>query len=274
MKLDTSKTISFLGCGWLGLPSALKLLHQGYKVKVSTTTESKIDTFKEKGLKPFLINLSAFDEKSLIDFLNTDTLIINIPPGKSSETNFHASQLNKIIPFLEQSTISHIIYVSATSVYHEQNQIAFESDVLDATQASNQKLGLAENLIKAIKNKHITILRYGGLVGGSRNLLKFFEGKINVNGGNVPVNLIHQNDAVNLLCDSVIEQLWDETYNVCCPIHPTKKEFYTNLANQFKAVAPQFIENDDSNYKIINSDKIIKKLDYKFEYENPLDFEY
>lgn len=274
--LPTSNTIAFLGGGWLGFPSAVQLRQKGYVVKVSTTTESKLAYFQSKSLLPYLLQLSpeVNNTNTIQDFLNADTLVINIPPGKASSLDFHPNQIKSLLPFLEQSSVSHIIYVSATSVYHEHNQEAFENEVSNATAANNQKLALAEDLLKAIPNKHITILRYGGLVGGTRNLLKFFEGKMNVEGGNVPVNFIHQKDAVNLLCETVTQQLYDDTFNVCAPLHPTKKEFYTTLATRFNAIPPQFLLNDQAPFKIVNAEKIVKALDYKFEFEDPLTFEY
>ena len=275
-KLKTNNSVSLLGCGWLGLPTAIKLHNEGFEVKVSTTSTSKLEVLISQKLTPFLINLNPEinDLEALTVFLEADTLIINIPPGKASSAEFHPTQIKNILPYIQQSKIEHVIYVSATSVYFENNQEVFEEEVINATQAANQKLAQAEDLIKSLKDKHITILRYGGLVGGSRNLLKFFQGKTDLAGGNIPVNLIHQNDAVNILSEVVTKQIWDKTYNVCARIHPTKKEFYTHLAEKFNAIAPTFLENDKSSFKIINADKITKALNYQFEFSNPLDFEY
>lgn len=272
----TYNSVSLLGCGWLGLPTAIKLQNEGFEVKVSTTSTSKLEVLKAQELLPFLINLNPEinDLEALTHFLDTNTLIINIPPGKASSIDFHPTQIKSILPYIQASKIEHVIYVSATSVYFENNQEAYEEEVTQASQAANQKLALAEDLIKSIKNKHITILRYGGLIGGSRNLLKFFQGKTDVAGGNIPVNLIHQNDAVNILSEVVTKQIWDKTYNVCAPFHPTKKVFYTHLAEKFNSIAPTFLENDLSSFKIINADKITNALNYQFEFSNPLDFEY
>jgi nucleoside-diphosphate-sugar epimerase len=271
-----TKSIAILGAGWLGFPTAIQLQQKGYLVKVSTTTASKIAHFIQCKLQGYVLHLSptVHDYHGLHDFLNADVLLINIPPGKNTAIESHADAIRSILPAIEASPIRHIIYVSATSVYHEHNQTVFETEVQHASEAANQKLALAEDLIKAIPNKHVTILRYGGLVGGTRNLLKFFEGKINVAGGHVPVNLIHQKDAVNILCETITQQRYDNTFNVCTPLHPTKKEFYTDLANRFHAIAPQFLRDDQTPFKIVNADKIIKALDYKFVFEDPLKFEY
>ena len=51
------ETISLLGCGSLGFPLALDLLNEGYHVKGSTTTASKIYKLKQYGITPYLINI-------------------------------------------------------------------------------------------------------------------------------------------------------------------------------------------------------------------------
>ena len=79
--------ISILGCGWLGLPLAKKLINNGNSVKGSTTSENKLSTLEEAGINPFLIHVES---DAILG--NTDTflaeskiLIIDIPPKLRSE---------------------------------------------------------------------------------------------------------------------------------------------------------------------------------------------
>ena len=51
------ETITILGCGWLGLPLAKALVKAGYSVKGSTTREENLETLREAGLEPFLVEL-------------------------------------------------------------------------------------------------------------------------------------------------------------------------------------------------------------------------
>ena len=51
------ETITILGCGWLGLPLAKALVKSGYPVKGSTTREENLETLREAGLEPFLVEL-------------------------------------------------------------------------------------------------------------------------------------------------------------------------------------------------------------------------
>ena len=63
------QTISLLGCGKLGFPVALDLVNEGYHVKGSTTTASKIDKLKQYGITPYLINIEEFIEA---EFFNSN----------------------------------------------------------------------------------------------------------------------------------------------------------------------------------------------------------
>ena len=52
------KTISLLGCGWLGLPLAKQLIEKGYTVKGTTTTEDRMSVLECAGVVPYLPALS------------------------------------------------------------------------------------------------------------------------------------------------------------------------------------------------------------------------
>ncbi|MBU7570647.1 MAG: SDR family NAD(P)-dependent oxidoreductase, partial [Flavobacterium sp.] len=81
--------ISILGCGWLGLPLAKALLEKGFSVNGSTTSENKLNTLENSGIKPFLIAVSSEGiQGNLNDFLNgSEILIIDIPPKLKGDTN-------------------------------------------------------------------------------------------------------------------------------------------------------------------------------------------
>ena len=57
INIGSMQTISILVCGKLGFPLALDLLNEGYYIKGSTTSASKIDKLKRSGIIPFLITI-------------------------------------------------------------------------------------------------------------------------------------------------------------------------------------------------------------------------
>ena len=74
------KTISFLGCGYLGFPLAVILLQKGYYVKGSTTTPLKLQQLKKAGIIP---NLIRVDEDMNKDFFEADVLVLTLPFKKT-----------------------------------------------------------------------------------------------------------------------------------------------------------------------------------------------
>ena len=269
--------ISILGCGWLGFPLAKKLIESGYEVKGSTTSESKLEVLQSHKIKPFLIALS--ENKiigNLSEFLNdSEILIIDIPPGlrKIPETSVGKSFVNKIktlLPFIENSTIEKVIFISSTSVYGDSVSIPIvteESDLHPDTESGKQLVEV-ENLFRNNKNFETTIIRFGGLIGEDRNAIKMLAGKTNVANPEAPINLIHQVDCIGIICEILKpiqhDKVWNETFNAVASNHPTRKTYYTQKAITLNLPKPEFAENETSIGKIVSSEKLEKVLGYTF----------
>ena len=212
MKEEREK-IAILGCGWLGLPLAKSLLSKGYKVKGSTTSESKLDLLKNAGISPFQIQLDAHQIiGNMEDFLKeTNVLVIDIPPGlrKETSTSNEMTFVNKIknlIPFIEKSGIQKVVFVSSTSVYGDSFPIV---EITEETQPnpdteSGKQLAIAETLLQSNPHFKTTVSRFGGLLGDDRHPVKFLAGRTNVENPDAPVNMIQRKD-----CIGVIEKALD-----------------------------------------------------------------
>lgn len=245
------KTISLLGCGWLGLPLAKQLMEKGYTVKGTTTTEDKITVLERACVVPYLLVLS--EDSALIDFValeaflaDSNCLIIAIPPklrGAIKE-NF-VLKIKNIIPSIEQSSIKNILFVSSTAVYKD--TIHFEEwttvDSLAEPDTENGKQLLeVELLLQNVLSITTTIVRMGGLIGEDRHPVKFLAGKKGIENPDAPVNLIHQNEAVALLISIIEQGDWGKIINGVAPYHPTRKEYYTGKARAMGLPIPEFNE--------------------------------
>jgi nucleoside-diphosphate-sugar epimerase len=269
--------ISILGCGWLGFPLAKKLIEIGFEVKGSTTSENKLDILKSNNIEPFLLKLSETKiSESISEFLeNSEILIIDIPPGlrKIKEVSSEKTFVNKIknlIPFIENSTIKKVIFISSTSVYTDTSDISTvtEETILNPDTESGKQLVEVENLF--LNNAHFTstIIRFGGLIGEDRNPINMLAGKTNIANPEASINLIHQDDCIGIICEMLNEVQHDnvrnEVFNAVAPNHPTRKKYYTEKAKQLHLIAPLFNENETNIGKIVSSEKLGKVLGYKF----------
>lgn len=261
------KQISILGCGWLGMPLAKHLLQNGYSIKGSTTTETKLEILKNEGISPFLISLKANElPRNSNAFLeNSEVLIINIPPGLrgNSGENFVAKMEN-FIPFIEKSSVKKVLFVSSTSVYADKNQVVTEETMPNPETESGKQLLISENLLLNNSNFQTTILRFGGLISEDRHPINFLAGRNNIENPQAPINLIHQQDCIEIVQKIIEKEVWNTVLNAVAPFHPTRKKYYTEKASEQNLAPPQFNENEHSVGKTVSSNKLIQLLNYQF----------
>lgn len=270
------KTISLLGCGWLGLPLAKALSFRQWQVKGSTTSLNKINLLQEASIDPYLITLDPeLSEGEKEGFFDSEIFFINIPPGiRKGGGDAHELQVSSLIKRLTGSPVNDIIYVSATSVYPDLNREVSEEDETNP----NHILTKTEDLFRAFSEatgKRLTILRYGGLLGYERIPVKYISGKKGQTRGEIPVNFIHNDDAVGVALHLIENAIFGETFNLVAPIHPTREEIMLDCSKRTVYEMPEFIKpSEPEPFKIISADKFMKASGYKFKYPDPLDFEY
>lgn len=266
--------ISILGCGWLGLPLAKKLIEKGHLVNGSTTSENKLSVLENVGINPFLVTLESESiSESINDFLaKSEILIIDIPPklrGSNAESadsvkKVFVEKIENLIPFIEKSSIKKVLFVSSTSVYGDENGMITENTNSNPETESGKQLLLTEGILQNNKKFETTILRFGGLIGEDRHPVKFLAGKENLENPDAPVNLIHQNDCISVIEEIINQSKWNEVFNAVAPFHPTREEYYTQKAKEQSLVLPKFIAEKSNIKKTISSEKVEKILSYQF----------
>ncbi len=265
-------TISILGCGWLGLPLGKFLISKGFSVKGSVTDTNKFEILSDAGISPYRIVLNE-TVAIVVDqtFFDCDVLIISIPPRRTSHIEgIFPAKIAQLIPFILESGLSNVLFISSTSVYPDKNQLAKEEDTLVPDKESGRALLLAENLLNNLTDFQTTILRFGGLIGADRNPARFLQ-KSTVPVPNSPVNLIHQDDCIGIISAIIEQDLWGETLNASSPEHPLKKDFYSRAA-QISGLPEPLISEKPEAYKIVDSSKLIRLLNYRFKYQSPIDY--
>ncbi len=263
--------VSVLGCGWLGLPLAEKLIKEGYNVKGSTTSELKLEILASKNIKPYDIALPIEEIPS--DFFDSDYLVINIPPRtRSEDTNFHLSCIKSILPYVPEKL--KIIYISSTSVYPDLNRKITEKDDVDRNSERSKALWKVEDLLKNNFKNRLTIIRMGGLLGYDRIPGKYFSGK-KVTDANKKVNYIHRDDAIEIILCIINRNKFPELFNGVAPLHPSRKKVYQQNSEKLDFEPPVFEEEENiDSLRIISGEKLVHNLDYSFIYPDPRHFHY
>ncbi len=264
-----NKTISILGCGWLGLPLAKFLINASYQVKGST--QNNLELLEKSGIAAYKISLDPnINPDFNKNFFNSEILIINFPPKRRDDIeDFHPRQVKSLIDQINNSSVKKVVFISSTSVYANVNREVTEEDNQIPEKASGKALRKVEQMLCEETNFSTSIIRFGGLIGYDRKPGRFLS-KIKTDiDGNSPVNLLHQDDCVNIITHVIENELWGKIYNACCPIHPSKKEFYEKAALIGGFGLPNFNQSKGA-FKIISSEKLIQ-TGFSFKYTNPID---
>lgn len=249
--------ISILGSGWLGVPVAKKLLASASVINISTRHPEKKVSLSALGLQPFMIDIDNLAE-NIDAFLDCDILLVNI-------TSKNIAAFESLVDKIQCSPIKQVLFISSTGVYPNQDKLCKESDDLEKVQ---HPLLSIESLF--LNNKHFqgTVIRFAGLIGGSRHPGRFFATtkvpKKVIASPQAPVNLIHLDDCLAII-DKIIKQgLWGEIFNACADTHPSKALFYTHNAMALGLQRPRLNNEGSLQNKVICNEKLKQRLAYEF----------
>jgi len=258
--------IAIIGCGWLGLPLAKKLIKENFIVKGSTTSKEKISVLKAEKIEPFLIDLNKnLDKEILNSFLeNINVLIINIPPKirKEKIINYY-TKIQKITSNDLIKKVNNIIFISSTSVYGSK-QGKINSQTIPLPDTINGKEILKTE--KLIENKNNTIIRFGGLINETRNPLNHLIKKSEVLNSDATINYIHLEDCIGIILSVIKKNKWGKIYLGVTPFHPTKKNYFDNLCEKKRIKKLTFSTKETVVNKAIDDNKIKPELNYTFKY--------
>lgn len=237
--------ISILGCGWLGLPLAAKLIRIGHEVKGSVRSEGNLSKLEKNWIEAYLIDI---EQELEIDnsFFNCKTLIVSIP-------NKNIDGHKRLIELAEKLKVEKIIFTSSTSVYENSNDLIKENDLLKETKLKNIEDLYIHSQIPCI------ILRLAGLVGENRHPGNFFKNKPGIVRPNGQINLVHQLDIIETIIKLIDSNIEDGIYNIVSSEHPNRFSFYQNAYFDLKGVERNFESSFDSDsivQKTISGEKI------------------
>ena len=268
----TKKSVSILGCGWLGFPLARRLIAEGFEVKGSTTSTTKIEKLEAAGIIAFPIQLNPTNiEGEIEQFLQSDILILNIPPGRRNP-NVEIELPQKIALLLKlivKSPIQKLIFVSSTSVYGNEKGTVTEAISPTPSTSSGKALLAAEKQLETLSIA-LNILRPGGLVGPHRHPGRFLAGRKGLKNGDAPINLIHLEDVIGIIINMISQNKWGSIFNASAGVHPKRRDYYIFAAEKLNMEKPEFLPGGESE-KLISNEHLKKVLGYQFIYDNPFE---
>lgn len=250
------KSILIVGSGLLGLSLAEKFKNKGYKVFITSTTESKLSTLQNLGYESILFDSNEVVHYKQLSALNVDVVVFALAPSKCKVISY-TDVLSNICTYL--NSFKQLVFTSSISVYSNNKQThTEESEAVE----QNSIIYQIESYIKQ-HIKHHYIFRLAGLIDKQRHP-KSFHKILEVKEANAPVNLVHIQDVSSIIYSSIEHNIGVGIYNICSPEHPTKKEYYASFNELLN-----FSEGDLG--KTIDGSLISNQLNFK--YTSIYDFE-
>lgn len=265
-----TKTIAVIGCGWFGLPFAKSLIEEGYLVNGTTTSADKIELLRDSKINPFVLYISEnIISNSILEVLNkVDVAVINIPPGfrRQPDKNY-ALQMAQLVRYIENAGVEHVLYISSTSVFEDDETFPVISNETQPNGKSYaaQQLITTELQFQSNPNFSTTILRFSGLIGDGRHPAYSLSGRNNLSNPIAPINLIHLKDCIQISKRIIKNNVWNASFNAANSLHPNKIDYYTKACENFDLKLPMFNMHVRSVGKIIDSEKLVQKLNYKID---------
>ena len=266
------RTVSILGCGWLGEPLAISLKEAGFSVRGSARNPEKLPSLLEKGIEPYLIEISPeVNGENTDKFFSSDVLFINFPPERRNDIEtYHEKQIENLIEAIPDSEGKMVIFASSTSVYPNTNGVVKEEDFLRPDKQSGKALLRVEKLLMEHPETDTTVIRFSGLIGYDRAPIKSIRRKKLVLNPDCPLNLIHRDDCIGIVRSIIDLDVRNTTLNATCDEHPTRREYYSREARKHGIPPPLFETENPPEYKIVSNEKLKKTLGYTFIYPDPL----
>jgi nucleoside-diphosphate-sugar epimerase len=239
-----------IGCGWLGKPLAVALRSKGYDVSGSVRTQESASLLEHEGINVFLYD-GVTHRQVPQEFQDSEWMIICFPPSKSDNYNAQIAEL-----LTQTSSTTRILFTSTTGVYADSNIVTEKSLVKKDHLVYQAEKKVIES------NRQYVILRLAGLIGGERHPINQLAGRA-LEDGQHPVNLVERNDVIRVISSIMETSCTNELFNVCFPDHPTRKSYYTEMADRKNLPIPIF-QSGDSTGKKIDGSRIEKVLNFRY----------
>ncbi|HEI6964909.1 TPA: SDR family oxidoreductase [Yersinia enterocolitica] len=268
------KKVAIIGLGWLGMPLAQSLIRRGMQVVGSKTTLDGVDAARMSGIDCYLLQLTPeliCDPDDLAQLMAVDALIITLPASRTTEGGRDYFQaVRQVVDSALAFGVPRIIFTSSTSVYGETRGRIKESSPLQPVTTAGKTLMELELWLNDLPNTSVDILRLAGLVGGDRHPGRFLAGKTDVKGGSLGVNLVHQEDVIAAIELLLRLPKGGHIYNLCAPMHPSKRDFYPASARALNLTPPVFAPEDiEEPAREIDGSKICSELGFEYLYPDP-----
>lgn len=229
----------------------------------TSRNKEKVDLSLREKAELFNFNLEGSIHH--LPILKSHTLLFTIPPTQiddfvSLTTSFFKAVLT-INPSLK------ILFISSTSVYGDRFGKVDENSKVQPKSENAKKLVAIENFLL---DYNAWILRCGGLISDTRHPVYFLAKNKQIPKPQAAVNLIHEHDVCRFLKALIEKEEGFGIYNLVTSQHPSRIDYYSEVAQRLGLNPLHFDESDTRKGKIVVPKKVLES-NFSFDYSSPFE---
>ena len=225
--LKTNPKTLIIGCGYIGLPLALRLKEAGHEISAWVHSEASAESLVAHHFHRIIAGSVADRAVWTGVSEDYDLVIHGASSGRGGEAAYEEVFLQGARMMGERQPRARKIFVSSTSVYGQTlGEVVTEESPAEPETATGRILRGAE---KAALDSGATVVRSSGIYGPNRGVLfeKFRRGEAVIEGdGSRWINQIHQRDLVAALAHLIEGGAPGEIYNATDDTPVITRDYY------------------------------------------------
>lgn len=264
------------GCGYLGMRVAQRWVMEGHQVYAVTRRPSRAEILAAAGIRPIVADVTLPDSLVLP---SAKTVLFSVGFDRTTGHDIHdvyVKGLGNVLSRLHPDT-GRFVYVSSTGVYGQTDgDWVDESSPCEPVRVGGKACLAAERLIADhwIGSKAV-ILRLAGIYGPGRVPRKkdLITGSLSApTKGHV--NLIHVEDAADIICTADLKANVPVTYLVSDGYPVLRRDYYDEICRLLGLGRVQFSEPEQETTQVrraqgdkrIRSDRCLAELEVSLKY--------
>lgn len=241
-----------LGCGYLGLRVARRWVAQGRSVAAVTRQPERLALLTSEGITPFLGDVLDLESLQLLP--QASTVLYAVGHDRRSGRTMAEGTLQGLSHMMDwwrgrqAPRTGHCIYISSTSVYGQTDgSWVDESAPCEPLTQGGTTILTAERQLQVMAHQlpglTLTILRLAGIYGPGRLLREqaLRLGEPIVTNPDGWLNLIHVEDAAQIVVAVALQPRTPGLYNVSDDTPVRRRDFYNYLSTRLNTTPPRFI---------------------------------
>jgi len=266
VSISPARDALIIGCGYLGVALAHKLIRQGVTVSGTTRGTARASELSESGVQPLILDVTQpLTFAAMRKALESDLLDVYylIPPGRAWAGELHDDPalrgVANILAALDNAWVHRAVLASSTAVYGQTggDRVDAETTPQPADDRAKRLLHIERLWLEA--GPAYRVVRLAGLYGRDRivGLGSVRRGHPLVGDPYAMLNLLHVDDAAELLpalarCDRARQV---ELASDGSPV--PRIEYYQDLAKRVGVPPPRLIDDETAALELgLNLDRL------------------